>query len=360
MHFDLWPMSIFRFLHDKCRPGFAFGGVQYRRHQIKLPTSAAVALTTSCSTLTASVLAMAPSRPGGNSQQPLTTIFEKNAEQRCCFSSDQATKMSLRRPPFRKRFDTSSNGSANRIKNSSGDTYYDKSGNNNKRKSPWRSHSISLDYGNYGDEDDGNEFIGGSRFGRSLQPMPSSSNVQSATTMSLSSTPSWEKEEAELANRVRQIQREDDERRKKWLENAQPSIRQPIIDNRGRSYGRGGRKTASARVWIQPGFGNFVINRKDFVEYFQRMSDREHILKPLAATETLGRFDVKAVVEGGGLTGQAGAIRHGLARALNHYNPVAYRPPLKRLGYLTRDPRKVERKKIGHLKARKKPQWNRR
>ena len=87
------------------------------------------------------------------------------------------------------------------------------------------------------------------------------------------------------------------------------------------------------------------------------MTDRELILAPLAATETLGKFDVTAIVQGGGLTGQAGAIRHGLSRALNHYNPDAYRPPLKRLGYLTRDPRKVERKKIGHLKARKKPQW---
>jgi small subunit ribosomal protein S9 len=110
-------------------------------------------------------------------------------------------------------------------------------------------------------------------------------------------------------------------------------------------------------VWIQPGFGNVVVNRQDFVEYFDRMTDRESILAPLAATETLGKFDVTAIVTGGGLSGQAGAVRHGLARALNHYNPDVYRPPLKRLGYLTRDPRKVERKKIGHLKARKKPQW---
>lgn len=178
---------------------------------------------------------------------------------------------------------------------------------------------------------------------------------ENSTSKMISST--WDDEESDFADKVKEIQREDDERRKRWLENAKPKVRYPIIDERGRAFGRGGRKSASARVWIHPGFGNVVINRKDFVDYFDRTSDRELILEPLAATETLGRFDISAIVEGGGLRGQAGAIRHGLARALNHYNPDVYRPPLKRLGYLTRDPRKVERKKIGHLKARKKPQW---
>jgi small subunit ribosomal protein S9 len=156
---------------------------------------------------------------------------------------------------------------------------------------------------------------------------------------------------------VQELQKTEDLRKQRWLENAKPPIRQPVIDERGRAYGRGGRKTASARVWIQPGFGHVVVNQRDFVEYFDRMTDRELLLVPLAATKTVGKFDVTAIVKGGGLTGQAGAIRHGLARALNHYNPDAYRPPLKRLGYLTRDPRKVERKKVGHIKARKKPQW---
>jgi len=174
---------------------------------------------------------------------------------------------------------------------------------------------------------------------------------------SAESSDPYDEDESELAEQVQEIQREEDERRKRWLENAKPPVRESVVDERGRAYGRGGRKTASARVWIQPGFGNVVVNRKEFVEYFDRMSDRELILEPLAATETLGRFDVTVTVEGGGLRGQAGAIRHGLARALNHYNPDVYRPPLKRLGYMTRDPRKVERKKIGHLKARKKPQW---
>ena len=221
--------------------------------------------------------------------------------------------------------------------------------NNSDKKQKWRSHVVSLGFGNYGDDyqvDDNNY----ADFGMAVDSLESLDPSRTKSS-------SWDEEESELAEQVQEIQREDDERRKRWLENAKPPVRQPIVDERGRAYGRGGRKTASARVWIQPGFGNVVINRKEFVDYFDRMSDRELILEPLAATETLGRFDVTAMVEGGGLRGQAGAIRHGLARALNQYNPDVYRPPLKRLGYLTRDPRKVERKKIGHLKARKKPQW---
>jgi len=217
----------------------------------------------------------------------------------------------------------------------------------------WRSHAVSLEFGNYQDDDE--HGYGYAEYGR--PNLPSTTNkAKNSPSLSLA-TSSWHKEETELADRVQEIQLEEDERRKRWLHNAKPPVRRPIIDERGRAYGRGGRKTASARVWIQPGFGNVVVNRKEFVDYFERTSDRELILEPLAATETLGRFDVTTTVEGGGLRGQAGAIRHGLARALNHYNPDVYRPPLKRLGYLTRDPRKVERKKIGHLKARKKPQW---
>jgi small subunit ribosomal protein S9 len=148
--------------------------------------------------------------------------------------------------------------------------------------------------------------------------------------------------------------------RKRWIENARPPERVSVIDDRGRSYGRGGRKRAQARVWIQPGLGEVMVNRKRMTEYFWRLYDREQVLAPFVATETCGMFDVQAMVKGGGLTGQAGAIRLGVARALNHYNPDQYRAPLKFLGYLTRDPRKVERKKIGHVKARKSPQWVRR
>ena len=167
----------------------------------------------------------------------------------------------------------------------------------------------------------------------------------------------WLEQELELSRQAQQIHEDDMEQKKRWLENAKPPERVPIIDDQGRAYGRGGRKMASARVWIQPGMGHVVVNRKDLVDYFERISDRELILAPLAATRTCGKFDVTAYVQGGGLTGQAGALRHGLARALNNYNPDTYRAPLKRLGYLTRDPRKVERKKIGHKKARKMPQW---
>jgi small subunit ribosomal protein S9 len=153
---------------------------------------------------------------------------------------------------------------------------------------------------------------------------------------------------------------EEKAKREKWIKNSIPPSYTPQIDERSRSFGRGGRKTASSRVWIQPGMGEIVVNKRPFVEYFLRLSDRELILQPLVATETCGAFDVQVVVQGGGLTGQAGAVRHGLARALNAFNPDKYRPPMKRLGLLERDYRKVERKKVGRVKARKSPQWVRR
>jgi len=155
------------------------------------------------------------------------------------------------------------------------------------------------------------------------------------------------------------MQREEEAKRKRWIENAKPPVRVPEIDGRGRSYGRGGRKTSTARVWIQPGEGNITVNHREFLDYFPRESDRELILSPFIATNTCGKFDVTVAVEGGGVTGKAGAIRHGIARALEKYNPD-YRPPMKRLGFMTRDARMVERKKIGLKKARRAPQWVRR
>jgi small subunit ribosomal protein S9 len=160
-----------------------------------------------------------------------------------------------------------------------------------------------------------------------------------------------------LTNVMRQKEKIAKERKERWIKNAEPPVRVPLIDARGRSYGRGGRKTARARVWIQPGFGAITVNQKAFEDYFIHMSDRDHILEPMIATKTLGEFDVTVIVQGGGKTGQAGATRHGLARALNNFNPDLYRPPLKYLGFLTRDDRVVERKKIGRKKARKSPQW---
>lgn len=205
---------------------------------------------------------------------------------------------------------------------------------NHANQTKWRTHNVNLVTGDYS--------------GSSPEPGDADTKM---------STYDWEEEELELSNEAKTMQQDIDIEKDRWIQNALPPSRQPVIDALGRAYGRGGRKTASARVWIQPGFGIVVVNNKDFVDYFERSSDREKILAPLAATSTCGKFDIVAAVSGGGLTGQAGAIRHGLARALNHFNPALYRPPLKRLGFLTRDPRKVERKKIGHVKARKKPQW---
>jgi small subunit ribosomal protein S9 len=159
---------------------------------------------------------------------------------------------------------------------------------------------------------------------------------------------------------LRKRQAEDMANKARWKRNAMAPERFPEVDSRGRAYGRGGRKTATARVWVQPGPGTIVINRKDFVDYFPRLSDREFIMDPLCVTATCGKMDVTAHVQGGGVTGQAGAIRFGLARALMSYDPELFRPVLKRLGMLRRDTRVVERKKIGKLKARKAPQWVRR
>lgn len=171
-------------------------------------------------------------------------------------------------------------------------------------------------------------------------------------------------EQMSAANLIRQALKEKDAKaqaqKEKWIANSKPPERKSIIDARGRAYGKGGRKTAKATVYIQPGLGEIVVNRKDFVDYFVRRSDRDHILTPLVVTGTVGAWDVQISVRGGGLTGQAGAARLGIANALNAYNPDLYRPPLKRKGLLERDARIVERKNIGHVKARKSPQWVRR
>ena len=163
-----------------------------------------------------------------------------------------------------------------------------------------------------------------------------------------------------MVRELRRREQKQQQQRERWLQNNIPPERHPVIDVRGRAYGRGGRKRAQARVWIQAGLGQVVVNQKPLDDYFVRLSDRALILQPLVATETCGKWDVTAMVQGGGLTGQAGAIRHGLSNALNAYDPHRYRPILKPLGFLTRDARKVERKKIGHTKARKSPQWVRR
>ena len=124
-------------------------------------------------------------------------------------------------------------------------------------------------------------------------------------------------------------------------------------------YGTGRRKTAVARVFLRPGSGKFVVNRRDFDEYFPNQVLKMVIRQPLLVTETADKFDILVNVVGGGPTGQAGAIRHGISRALLEFN-AELRPKLKSVGFLTRDARKVERKKPGQPKARKRFQFSKR
>jgi small subunit ribosomal protein S9 len=123
--------------------------------------------------------------------------------------------------------------------------------------------------------------------------------------------------------------------------------------------GTGKRKTSVARVILRPGGGATWINGKTIEEYFPRLIHRSAALAPLKTTELLGQYDLRVRVHGGGPSGQAGAVRHGIARALVEVNPEL-RVPLKRAGYLTRDAREVERKKAGLHKARKAPQFSKR
>ena len=131
------------------------------------------------------------------------------------------------------------------------------------------------------------------------------------------------------------------------------------LDAQGRAYATGKRKNAIARVWVKPGTGKITINGKDQMQYFAREILRMMIAQPLQVTDRLTQFDVVCTVEGSGLSGQAGAIRHGLSHALTHYEP-ALRPVLKPHGFLTRDSRVVERKKYGRAKARKSFQFSKR
>ncbi len=124
-------------------------------------------------------------------------------------------------------------------------------------------------------------------------------------------------------------------------------------------YGTGRRKSSVARVYLVPGTGKVTINKKDMDEYFGLETLKIIVRQPLDATNMADKFDVIVNVKGGGFTGQAGAIRHGIARALNKYD-LDLRPTLKKAGYLTRDPRMKERKKYGLKKARRAPQFSKR
>lgn len=124
-------------------------------------------------------------------------------------------------------------------------------------------------------------------------------------------------------------------------------------------YGTGRRKTATARVYLRPGTGKITVNKRDFDEYFPSRTLKMIIKQPLLITETADKFDVYVNVAGGGVSGQAGAIRHGLSRALVEFSPEL-RPRLKAAGFLTRDAREVERKKYGQRKARRRFQFSKR
>ena len=125
-------------------------------------------------------------------------------------------------------------------------------------------------------------------------------------------------------------------------------------------YGTGRRKSSVARVYLVPGTGKITINKRDIDEYLGLETLKVVVRQPLVATETLGKFDVLVNVKGGGYTGQAGAIRHGISRALLQVDSDEYRPILKAAGFLTRDPRMKERKKPGLKAARRAPQFSKR
>jgi len=142
-------------------------------------------------------------------------------------------------------------------------------------------------------------------------------------------------------------------------EQSEVTPRQPVRDAQGRSYGTGRRKDAVARVWIKPGKGRVTVNGKEQRDYFGRETNLLVINQPFLLSDRLNQFDVFCTVTGGGLSGQAGALRHGISRALESYEP-GLRPTLKSAGLLTRDDRIVERKKVGKKKARKSEQYSKR
>jgi len=131
------------------------------------------------------------------------------------------------------------------------------------------------------------------------------------------------------------------------------------LDAHGRAYATGKRKDAVSRVWLKPGSGKIIVNKKDFTEYFGRPVLQLIVRQPIMASDRDGQYDIVATVSGGGLSGQAGALRHGISKALTYYEPDL-RGVLKRGGFLTRDSRVVERKKYGRRKARRSFQFSKR
>jgi|SRR5665213_1917333 len=139
----------------------------------------------------------------------------------------------------------------------------------------------------------------------------------------------------------------------------QAVLREQQLDKQGRAYATGRRKDAVARVWLKPGSGSIVVNGRDQEVYFARPTLRLVINQPFDIAERRGQYDVVCTVAGGGLSGQAGAVKHGISQALTRYEP-ALRAAVKLAGFLTRDPRVVERKKYGRAKARRSFQFSKR
>jgi len=139
----------------------------------------------------------------------------------------------------------------------------------------------------------------------------------------------------------------------------QAPLREQQLDKEGRAYATGRRKDAIARVWLKPGSGRIMVNGREQEVYFARPSLRLVINQPFDIADRRGQYDVVATVKGGGLSGQAGAVKHGISQALTRYEPVL-RTIIKQAGFLTRDPRVVERKKYGRAKARRSFQFSKR
>lgn len=171
--------------------------------------------------------------------------------------------------------------------------------------------------------------------------------IDSAEFPTIEQMLAWNPEEEERAQR---------RHREEALQEQAAMLRTRKVDGSGRSHAVGKRKTSVARVWLREGPGHVMVNRRPYDAYFPVIERRNDIIAPFLVTETLGKFDVMAAVHGGGQTGQAQALRHGIARALQAWDPD-YRPELKAAGLLTRDARIVERKKPGLKKARKAFQW---
>lgn len=145
----------------------------------------------------------------------------------------------------------------------------------------------------------------------------------------------------------------------KLKSNTNSEVKKPKIDKQGRSYGTGRRKISVARVWVKPGKGNIIINDCDAEKYLKSKTRVMIINQPFIATDSFGKFDIICTVTRGGLSGQAGAIRMAISRALDNFDPNLHQI-LSQQGFLTRDPRVVERKKYGQPKARKKFQFSKR